>query len=230
MRTGSGTLAGPVKCPPDERRDSMSASRRLRPLGLVSEPDARAPRRPGLTLWLTGLPAAGKSTIAEAVHARLAHAGRPACWLDGDRLRAGLNRDLGFDAASRAESVRRAAEVARLLADAGAVAIVSLVSPYACDRDQARDLHERAGLAFHELWISTPLAECERRDPKGLYARARCGELSGMTGVDDPYERPTAPDLELDGRHDVERNVGLVLGLIEAVSEPAGRITGRRSA
>jgi adenylyl-sulfate kinase len=260
--TGWGrTLAGPVKSGGDERRDQMSATRRLwrgaprrnaasqelqrnatagparfaevtdtnghRPLGLAREGRDGALGSTGLTLWLTGLPAAGKSTIAAAVHGRLAQAGRPACWLDGDRLRAGLNRDLGFDAASRAESVRRTAEVARLFADAGGVAIVSLVSPYACDRDQARDLHERAGLSFHEVWIATPLAECERRDPKGLYARARCGELSGMTGVDDPYEPPAAPDLELDGRHGVERNVDLVLRLIGVGAEPTGRFAGR---
>jgi adenylyl-sulfate kinase len=171
---------------------------------------AGAPRRArwsalgsrGLTVWVTGLPASGKSTIAAGVEGRLVHAGRPVCWLDGDRLRAGLNRDLGFDAASRAESVRRAAEVARLAADS--------------HRARARALHERDGLTFLEVWLSTPLAECERRDPKGLYARARCGELRGMTGIDDPYEPPTAPDLELGHGLCVEDCVASVVGLIDA--------------
>jgi adenylyl-sulfate kinase len=170
----------------------------------------------GLTVWLTGLPAAGKSTIGSAVEDRLIQAGRAACWLDGDRLRTGLNCDLAFDAASRAESVRRTAEVAYLMADAGMITIVSLVSPYAAGRAQARALHERDDLAFFEVWVSTPLVECERRDPKGLYARARCGELLGMTGIDDPYEEPTAPDLELNGTVGVEQCTASVLALIDA--------------
>jgi bifunctional enzyme CysN/CysC len=119
--------------------------------------------------------------------------------LDGDNLRHGLNGDLGFSAADRAENVRRTAEVAALLADAGVVVLVALVSPYRADRAAARAVHERAGLPFLEAWVSTPLEECERRDPKHLYARARAGELRGLTGVDDPYEPPDAPELEVGG-------------------------------
>ena len=151
----------------------------------------------GATVWLTGLPASGKSTLAVEVEALLVGAGRPALRLDGDNLRHGLNGDLGFSADDRAENVRRTAHAARLLADAGVVAIASLVSPYAADRAAARASHDETGLDFVEVWVSTPVEECERRDPKGLYAKARAGEITGFTGVDDPYEAPGSPDLEL---------------------------------
>jgi bifunctional enzyme CysN/CysC len=157
--------------------------------------EARAQR--GATVWFTGLPASGKSTLAATVERRLVEAGRPAYLLDGDNLRHGLNGDLGFSAAEREENVRRAGEVAALFADAGLVALVSLVSPYEAGRRAARAAHERAGLPFVEVFVDTPVEECERRDPKGLYARARAGELAGFTGVDDPYERPATPDLRL---------------------------------
>ena len=123
--------------------------------------------------------------------------GRPGYRLDGDNLRHGLNANLGFSAEDRAENVRRTAHAARLLADAGVIAIVSLVSPYAADRAAARAAHDETGLEFVEVWVNTPLEECERRDPKGLYAKARAGEITGFTGVDDPYEAPESPDLEL---------------------------------
>jgi adenylyl-sulfate kinase len=126
----------------------------------------------GATVWFTGLSGSGKSTIAAALEARLVADGRPAYLLDGDNLRHGLNGDLGFDAAARDENVRRTGEVARLFADAGLVALVSLVSPYAAARDAVRALHEADGLPFLEVWVSTPPEECARRDPKGLWARA----------------------------------------------------------
>ena len=151
----------------------------------------------GGTIWMTGLPASGKSTLAAAVERTLVEQGRAAYRIDGDNLRHGLNGDLGFDHASRDENVRRAGEVARLMADAGLIVVVSLISPYAGHRLAARTVHEEHGLPFVEIWVSTPLEECERRDPKGLYARARRGELKGMTGIDDPYEPPVSPDLEL---------------------------------
>src|SRR5918997_6012655 len=151
----------------------------------------------GATVWMTGLPASGKSTIAAGVEAALLAEGRSAYVLDGDNLRHGLNGDLGFSAEDRAENVRRTGEVAALLADAGVTVLVALVSPYRADRAAARAIHERHGLPFLEVWVSTPLEECERRDPKGLYARARRGELRGMTGVDDPYEPPEAAELEV---------------------------------
>ena len=170
--------------------------------------------RPGATLWLTGLPSSGKSTVAAAVEAQLVRGGRHALRLDGDNLRHGLNANLGFAAEDRAENVRRTAHAAALLAEAGVVAVASLVSPYASDRDAARQLHAERGLPFYEIHVATTLAECERRDPKGLYARARAGELTGMTGVDDPYEAPVAPELVVDGTAAREDSVARVLGLL----------------
>ena len=157
----------------------------------------------GATIWFTGLSGSGKSTVAAACERLLVADGRPAYLLDGDNLRHGLNGDLGFSAGDRDENVRRVAEVARLFADAGVVALVPLISPYRVARDRARALHEAAGVPFYEVFVDTPLEVCEERDPKGLYAKARAGELTGMTGIDDPYEAPGSPDLVItpdDGR------------------------------
>lgn len=167
---------------------------------------------PGATVWLTGLPASGKSTIAVALEAALLDRKRAAYLLDGDNLRHGLNGNLGFSPEDRAENVRRTGEVARLFADAGVVALVSLVSPYAADRARVRELHEAQGLQFLEVFVDTPLEECERRDPKGLFARARAGELKGMTGIDDPYEAPRSPELHLKPlEQSVEESVAALL-------------------
>ncbi|WP_410640146.1 adenylyl-sulfate kinase [Amycolatopsis sp. lyj-346] len=149
----------------------------------------------GATVWLTGLSASGKSSVAVELERRLVAAGRPAYLLDGDNLRHGLNAGLGFSPEDRAENVRRVAEVARLFADAGVVAIASLISPYEADRTRARAVHE--GLPFVEVFVDTPLEVCEARDPKGMYAKARAGEITGFTGIDAPYERPSSPDLVL---------------------------------
>jgi bifunctional enzyme CysN/CysC len=165
----------------------------------VVQRDQRGAR--GSTVWLTGLSGSGKSTVAVEVEQKLVAAGRPAYLLDGDNLRHGLNADLGFGAADRAENVRRVGEVARLFADAGLVAVVSLVSPYRADRDRVRALHHAAGLHFLEVFVDTPLEVCEARDPKGMYAKARAGEITGFTGVDDPYEEPLNPDLVLRPGH-----------------------------
>ncbi len=157
----------------------------------------------GATVWFTGLSGSGKSTVAVATERLLLDAGHAAYLLDGDNLRHGLCGDLGFSADDRAENVRRASEVARLFADAGIVSLVPLISPYRDGRDRARRAHEVAGLPFVEVFVDTPIEECERRDPKGLYAKARAGELRGFTGIDDPYEPPLAPELVLtpaDGR------------------------------
>jgi bifunctional enzyme CysN/CysC len=169
----------------------------------------------GATVWFTGLSGSGKSTVAVEVERLLVAGGRAAYLLDGDNLRHGLNADLGFTAADRTENIRRVGEVARLFADAGVVALVPVISPYAADRDRARAVHEAAGLRFVEVWVDTPLALCEQRDPKGLYAKARAGEITGFTGIDDPYEAPAAPDLRLtpdDG--DPAAQAALVLGLL----------------
>ena len=166
----------------------------------------------GATVWLTGLPGSGKSTIGEELERRLVAAGRPAYLLDGENLRHGLSGDLGFSPADRHEHARRVASLARILADTGNVAIVALVSPMAADRAWARELHEQADLDFVEAWVDTPLEECERRDPAGLYARARAGELPGFTGVDAPYESPATPDVRLHAAEEpVERSVERVL-------------------
>jgi len=148
----------------------------------------------GVTVWLTGLSGSGKSTVAVELERQLIEAGRPAYLLDGDNLRQGLNGDLGFSAEDRDENVRRVGHVARLFADAGLVAIVPLISPYRAARDFARTLHDAAGLTFVDVFINTPLEVCEARDPKGLYRKARAGEITGMTGIDDPYEPPHTPD------------------------------------
>jgi bifunctional enzyme CysN/CysC len=171
----------------------------------------------GATVWFTGLPGAGKSTVAAAVEERLIDAGQPAFLLDGDNLRHGLNGDLGFDEVARRENVRRTAHVARLLAESGTIALVSLVSPYAADRESAAALHAADELAFLEVFVDAPLEVCERRDPKGLYARARAGELANLTGVDAPYEAPASPDLVLDAyAASVEEEVERVLELLRA--------------
>ncbi|HEX2070467.1 MAG TPA: adenylyl-sulfate kinase [Thermoleophilaceae bacterium] len=182
---------------------------------VTREERARVTGGEGMTIWLTGLSGSGKSTIAVAVEAALLERGRHAYLLDGDNLRHGLNGNLGFSAEDRAENVRRVGEVAKLLADAGTVALVSLVSPYVADRDRVRAVHDDAGLRFVEVFVDTPLQECERRDPKGLYAKARAGELKGMTGVDDPYEPPSRPELTLrPTEQSVEQSVADVLSAI----------------
>ncbi|HEU4701010.1 MAG TPA: adenylyl-sulfate kinase [Conexibacter sp.] len=173
----------------------------------------------GATVWFTGLPASGKSTVSAAVEAELVRAGRAAYRLDGDNLRHGVCGDLGFTAEDRDRNVRRTAEVARLFADAGVVALVSVVSPYASARAFARELHERDGLRFIEVFVNTPIEVCEERDPKGLYARAKAGELTGFTGVDDPYEPPVAPDVELRCL-DIELAVERVLEALDGTTEP----------
>ncbi|TQF38580.1 adenylyltransferase [Bradyrhizobium sp. UNPF46] len=157
---------------------------------------ARLKQQRPCVLWFTGLSGAGKSTIADLVDRRLAELGRHAALLDGDNLRHGISRDLGFSNADRAENVRRAAEIAALFVDAGMIALVALISPYRNEREQARQRVETG--EFIEIHVATPLAECERRDPKGLYRKARAGELPAFTGIDDPYERPQAPEITID--------------------------------
>jgi bifunctional enzyme CysN/CysC len=166
----------------------------------------------GATIWMTGLSGSGKSTIATAIEHTLVSSGRHAFMLDGDNLRHGLNADLGFSEEDRNENVRRVGEVAKILAESGAVAIASLVSPYRGERDRVRAIHEEAGIPFYEVFVNTSLEECERRDPKGLYAKARAGEIKDLTGVGSPYEEPLKPDLETPAG--LEEAVRQVLGLL----------------
>jgi len=149
----------------------------------------------GAVIWLTGLSGAGKSTLAMAVERRLFAHGSFVYVLDGDNVRGGLNRDLGFSAADRTENIRRVGEVAALFADAGTIVITAFISPFRKDREMAR---EAAGSAFHEIYLSADLQTCEARDPKGLYRRARQGEIPDFTGISSPYETPAAPELKLD--------------------------------
>lgn len=170
----------------------------------------------GATIWFTGLPASGKSTLAVAVERALVESGRVAYLLDGDNLRHGLSDDLGFSAGDRAENIRRVGHLTRLLADSGVVALASLVSPLKSDRELARALNDAAKLPFLEIHVATPVSECERRDPKGLYARARAGELKGLTGIDAPYEPPENPDLVVDTTGaDIDQLVAQVIALLD---------------
>jgi bifunctional enzyme CysN/CysC len=170
----------------------------------------------GQTLWLTGLSGSGKSSVAVALERVLLERGRHALVLDGDNLRHGLNADLGLSPQDRAENVRRVGEVAKLFAAVGWVAIVPVISPYAADRDLVRASHVAGGFGFSEVYVDTPLQVCQQRDPKGLYAKAIAGEITGMTGMDAPYEAPEAPELRLDGTDSIESLVATVLELIGA--------------
>jgi adenylylsulfate kinase len=172
-------------------------SRNITPHSDIVPPEARRRilgHRPA-TLWLTGLSSAGKSTLARNIEKRLVEQGHLAFILDGDNLRRGLNRDLGFSAADRTENIRRTAEVARLLNDAGLIVLTALISPLRGDREAARAIvgEER----FVEVFVDAPLSVCEARDPRGLYRRARAGEIPEFTGVSAPYEPPEAPELHL---------------------------------
>ncbi|SOJ54204.1 Bifunctional enzyme CysN/CysC [Mycobacterium simulans] len=181
--------------------------------------------QPGATIWFTGLPASGKSTIAVAVERALVESGRVAYLLDGDNLRHGLSDDLGFSPGDRTENIRRVGHLTRLLGDAGVVALASLVSPLKSDREIARALNDAAKLPFIEVYVSTSVQECERRDPKGLYARARSGSLKGLTGVDAPYEPPENPDLVLDTTNaDIDDLAAQVIALL---NERSPRLPGR---
>ncbi|NQT34745.1 adenylyl-sulfate kinase [bacterium] len=151
----------------------------------------------GFTIWMTGLPSSGKSTTAFTLEHELMKKGHLAYVLDGDNIRYGLNKNLGFSAEDREENIRRIGEVTRLFADAGVVTITSFISPYRKDRDLARKIHDETGLIFIEIFVDTPVEICEERDPKGLYKKARKGEIKGFTGVDDPYESPDNPELVL---------------------------------
>lgn len=182
----------------------------------------------GSTVWLTGLPASGKSTIGAALEERLVRLGRFAYLLDGDNMRHGLCADLGFSDADRAQNVSRVGELARLFADAGAIAIVALVSPMDAARCAVRESHARCGLRFIEVFVDTPLEVCMARDPKALYAKARAGQIHGFTGIDAPYEPPSRPDLTLPPELEVPAAVATVLELLDICDESARRRSEER--
>ncbi len=170
----------------------------------------------GATIWLTGLSGSGKSTIAVALEQVLLQRGKHAYVLDGDNVRHGLNKNLGFSAEDRTENIRRIGEVSKLFADAGLISVTSFISPYRADRDLVRTLHDEANLPFLEVYVETPLEVAEQRDPKGLYKKARAGEIKGFTGIDDPYEEPRNAELVLHtADQSVEESVAALLELID---------------
>ncbi|KAJ2477266.1 Adenylyl-sulfate kinase [Coemansia sp. RSA 2131] len=154
-------------------------------------------KQTGLTIWFTGLSASGKSTVASALEQHLLHKGINAYRLDGDNIRFGLNKNLGFSPDDRTENIRRIAEVSKLFADSSAIAITSFISPYRADRDSARQLYADAGIPFVEVFADVPVSVAEERDPKGLYKKARAGEIKEFTGISAPYEAPESPEIHI---------------------------------
>lgn len=174
-------------------------------------------KQTGGTVWFTGLSASGKSTIAVALEQVLCNRGNAVYRLDGDNVRQGLNKNLGFSADDRAENIRRIGEVCKLFSDAGLVTLASFISPYKADRDLARALHVEAGIPFLECYVEVPLAVAEERDPKGLYKKARAGEIKGFTGIDDPYEAPENAEMVIPtADQTLEQSVAMVLEGIES--------------
>lgn len=166
----------------------------------------------GATLWFTGLSGSGKSTVAVALEKALFAKGKLCYRLDGDNVRLGINKNLGFSAEDRTENIRRIGEIAKLFVDTGVIALSSFVSPYRADRDLVRELHEASGMAFIEVFVDVPLAVAEERDPKGLYKKARAGEIKNFTGIDDPYEAPEKPEIILNSHEmSLEKEVEVLL-------------------
>lgn len=191
----------------------MSTNIQWQSFKLTEADRAKIKNQQPICLWMTGLSGAGKSTLANAVEEKLNQLDKHTYILDGDNLRHGLNQDLGFRVEDRNENVRRAAEVARLMVDAGLIVIVGLISPLKTERDRARSLFEKN--QFKEIYLSTSLQECEKRDVKGLYQKARAGDLKDFTGIDSPYEAPEAPEIELNTENlTVEQAVDVIVKAI----------------
>ncbi len=183
----------------------------------------------GFTLWFTGLSGSGKTTLAIALEKELLFRKKVSYRLDGDNMRFGINKNLGFSLEDRKENIRRIGEISKLLADAGIIALSSFISPYRSDRDAVRALHIEAGFVFVEVFVDCALEVAEARDPKGLYKRARRGEIKNFTGLDDPYEKPLEPDIHLHSdQMTLSQEVGLIVtylersGLIESPASSAG--------
>lgn len=173
-------------------------------------------RQKGATIWFTGLSGSGKSTIAVALEHALFGRGKLSYRLDGDNVRLGINKNLGFSEEDRTENIRRIGEISKLFGDAGTIALSSFISPYRVDRDEVRELHDAAGLKFVEVFVDCSLEIAEMRDPKGLYKKARAGEIKNFTGIDDPYEAPVSPEIHLDtGRMTLEEEVSQILEYLE---------------
>ena len=174
-------------------------------------------RQRGTTIWFTGLSGSGKSTIAIALERALFKLGKLSYRLDGDNVRLGINKNLGFSEADRSENIRRIGEVAKLFGDAGTISLSSFISPYKNDRDEVRELHDQAGLDFIEVFVDCSLAVAEKRDPKGLYKKARAGEIKNFTGIDDPYEAPANPEIHLHtDEMTLEQEVEIILDHLQS--------------
>jgi adenylylsulfate kinase len=169
----------------------------------------------GATLWFTGLSGSGKSTVAVELEGMLSEMGVLCYRLDGDNVRLGINRNLGFTAEDRTENIRRIGEIAKLFVDTGVIALSSFISPYAADRDRVRALHEAAGMDFIEIFVDCSLETAESRDPKGLYKKARAGEIKNFTGIDDPYEAPPSAEIHLHSdQQSLEEEVNQILEVL----------------
>lgn len=171
----------------------------------------------GATLWFTGLSGSGKSTVAVALEQALQAQGRLSYRLDGDNIRLGINKNLGFSAEDRTENIRRIGEISKLFVDVGVITLSSFVSPYRADRDLVRELHEQAGMDFIEVFVDVPLAVAEERDPKGLYKKARAGEIPNFTGISDPYEAPLNAEVVLNSAEmSLEEEVAALMDILKA--------------
>ncbi|KAI0074148.1 adenylylsulfate kinase [Panus rudis PR-1116 ss-1] len=189
----------------------MATNITFHPGSVSSTERAQLLQQKGATIWFTGLSASGKSTIACALEQHLLHLHKFCYRLDGDNIRMGLNKDLGFDERSRNENIRRIGEVSKLFADSCCICCTAFISPYRADRATARELHEKAGLPFIEVYVDAPLSVVEQRDPKGLYKRARAGEIKDFTGISAPYEAPEHPEIHLKtDEHDVVQCVKII--------------------
>lgn len=186
--------------------------------GEISRSDRnRLLKQKGATIWFTGLSGSGKSTVAVALEQVLFERGKLSYRLDGDNVRLGINKNLGFSAEDRTENIRRIGEVAKLFVDTGVIVLSSFVSPYRADRDIVRKLHEDAGMDFIEVFVNVPLEEAEKRDPKGLYKKARAGEIKNFTGISDPYEPPANPEVVLQSHEmSLQEEVDILLALLES--------------
>jgi adenylylsulfate kinase len=195
-------------------------------------------RQRGVTIWFTGLSGSGKSTIAVALEQALYTMGKLSYRLDGDNVRLGINKNLGFSEEDRKENIRRIGEVAKLFGDAGTISLSSFISPYKNDRDEVRALHKAADIAFIEVHVDCTLEEAEKRDPKGLYKKARAGEIKNFTGIDDPYEAPVDPEIHLQtDEMTLEQEVQIILDYLRNNSvilneqfTRAGDTTNKRTA
>ncbi|MBK8289419.1 MAG: adenylyl-sulfate kinase [Pseudomonadales bacterium] len=170
----------------------------------------------GATLWFTGLSGSGKSTVAVALEKELTARGKLCYRLDGDNIRLGINKNLGFSAEDRTENIRRIGEISKLFVDTGVIVLSSFISPYRADRDTVRALHDAGDMDFLEIHVDCALAEAEKRDPKGLYKKARAGEIKGFTGIDDPYEAPVKPEVHLHtDKMTLEQEVAILISELE---------------